>query len=38
VLLRDIGFKSPAVSEFREDVDPGNELRRSGSFYIEAIK
>jgi predicted SAM-dependent methyltransferase len=38
VLLRDIGFNSPTVSEFREDVDPGSELRRSGSFYIEAIK
>jgi SAM-dependent methyltransferase len=38
VLLRDIGFKSPTVSEFREDVDPGSELRRSGSFYVEAIK
>jgi hypothetical protein len=38
VLLRDIGFKSPVISEFREDVDPGSELGRSGSFYVEAIK
>ena len=38
VLLSDIGFKSVALSSFREDVDPPNEVRRTGSFYIEAIK
>jgi len=37
VLLRDIGFKSVAISSFREDVDPGSELRRTRSFYVEAI-
>jgi hypothetical protein len=30
--------KSVAISSFREDVDPGDGLRRRGSFYIEAIK
>jgi len=38
VLLRHIGFDSVAISSFREDVDPASELRRSGSFYVEAIK
>lgn len=38
VLLRHISFNAVVVSSFREDVDPTSELRRSGSFYVEAIK
>ena len=38
LLLRHIGFKSVAISSFREGVDPDNELRRALSFYVEAIK
>jgi predicted SAM-dependent methyltransferase len=38
VLLRHIGFNAVVISSFREDVDPASELRRSGSFYVEAIK
>jgi len=38
VLLRHVRFKSMEISSFRESVDPGSEIRRSGSFYVEAIK
>lgn|SRR5438128_3938433 len=38
VLLKHVGFNSVAISSFREGIDPVSELRRSQSFYVEAIR
>ncbi|MDQ3813361.1 MAG: methyltransferase domain-containing protein [Armatimonadota bacterium] len=38
LLLQKIGFKSVALSQFEQGIDPDTPLRRRYSFYVEAIK
>lgn len=38
ILLGNIGFSKVSPSEFKEGIDPANELRRRYSFYVEAVK
>lgn len=38
IVLESVGFRSIAATEFREDLDPGDPLRRNYSFYVEALK
>ena len=32
------GYRRASVSEYKPNVDPSTELRRAGSFYVEAVK
>lgn len=37
-VLRSVGFKDVKETEYAEGLDPDDELRRFGSFYVTAIK
>ena len=37
-VLKGLGYRSVAVSEHRQGIDPDNVLRRKYSFYVEATK
>ena len=38
LILQQIGFSSVGPTAFRGDIDPGTEVRRRYSFYVEAVK
>jgi SAM-dependent methyltransferase len=37
-LLRHLGFASVEITDYREGIDPGAEIRRRYSFYVDALK
>jgi len=38
LLLQKIGYSSVTLSSYQEGMDPGEEVRRRYSFYVEAVK